>query len=116
MKYLVPGICVITGTQAADARHGYRSEAAAIFIKVASPLRTVIFEGNGSTRGSMRPETHNSRAKLTANGFTRTGYVFAGWNTGRLGKGRRYAGGASYGFVANVTLYAQWTRSRVRPR
>jgi len=116
VKYLVPGICVIIGTQAADASHGYRSEAAAIFIKVSSPRRTVIFEGNGSTRGSMRPETHNSRAKLTANGFKRTGYVFASWNTGRRGKGRRYAGGASYGFVANVTLYAQWTRSRVRPR
>ena len=116
VRYLVPGTCVIIGTQAADASHGYRSEATAIFVKVSSPRRTVIFEGNGSTRGSMRPETHNSQAKLTANGFKRTGYVFASWNTGRLGKGRRYAGGASYGFVANVTLYAQWTRSRVRPR
>lgn len=50
VKYLVPGICVIIGTQAADASHGYRSEAAAIFIKVSFPRRTVIFEGNGSTR------------------------------------------------------------------
>ena len=113
VKYLVPGVCVIIGTQAADASRGYRSEDAAIFIGVSSPRRTVIFEGNKSTRGSMRPETHNSRAKLTANGFKRTGYVFASWNTGRSGKGKRYAGGASYGFAANVTLYAQWTRSRV---
>ena len=64
----------------------------------------------------MRPETHNSRAKLTANGFKRTGYVFASWNTGIRGKGKRYAGGASYGFAANATLYAQWTRSRASTR
>ena len=46
---------------------------------------------------------------LTTNTFTRPCYSFAGWNTDAGGSGTAYADGATYGFGADVTLYAQWT-------
>ena len=46
---------------------------------------------------------------LTANGFTRTGYTFASWNTLANGTGTSYAAGASVTLYGDTTLYAQWT-------
>ena len=46
------------------------------------------------------PRDPQLAGQLTANGFKRAGYVFASWNTGIRGKGKRYAAGASYGFAA----------------
>ena len=52
------------------------------------------------------------------NGFTRDGYVFAGWNTKPDGTGTAYQSGnvineidMSAGSVQNVTLYAQWQKA-----
>jgi uncharacterized repeat protein (TIGR02543 family) len=50
---------------------------------------------------------------LTSNGFSRTNYVFAGWNTASDGSGTAYADGASVTDLtttvgATITLYAQW--------
>ena len=50
---------------------------------------------------------------LTANGFSRTGYAFAGWNTAADGSGDAYDDGAEVrnlatGSGATVTLHAQW--------
>ena len=50
---------------------------------------------------------------LTANGFTRTGYTFAGWNTFSNGSGTSYTDGQSVVNLtdaqgATVTLYAKW--------
>ena len=71
---------------------------------------TVTFNGNGSTGGSMSPETDSAATALTANAFTRTGYTFSGWNTVATGTGGTpYADGASYPFTASATLFAQWT-------
>jgi uncharacterized repeat protein (TIGR02543 family) len=69
---------------------------------------TVTFNANGSS-GSMASETASSAAALTTNSLTRTGYTFSGWNTAADGGGIVYADGASYGFGASVTLYAQWS-------
>jgi len=71
---------------------------------------SVTFDANGGT-GSMTVQTrnYNAAAALTANTFSRTGYTFAGWNAAANGSGTGYADGASYGFTANATLYAQWT-------
>jgi hypothetical protein len=53
---------------------------------------------------------YNTPTALTANGFTRTSYIFAGWNTAANGSGTSYADGANYTIGATpVTLYAQWT-------
>ena len=70
---------------------------------------TVTFLGNGSTGGSTAAQTQSATTNLTANGFTRTGYTFSGWNTIAGGGGTAYANSASYGFTTDLTLYAQWT-------
>ena len=46
---------------------------------------------------------------LTANGFSRTGYKFSGWNTTADGSGTAYKDGSSAAPTADMTLYAQWT-------
>jgi uncharacterized repeat protein (TIGR02543 family) len=72
-----------------------------------NPSYTVTFNANGGT-GATASETENAPTALTADGFTRTGYTFAGWNTSPTGGGTAYGAGASYPFTANATLYAQW--------
>lgn len=78
---------------------------------------TTAYEGKTVT-----PVTH-----LTANSYTRTGYVFTGWNTKPDGSGRTFADKAEiYNLSAadwndrstwtaeddgTITLYAQWRRS-----
>jgi hypothetical protein len=54
-------------------------------------------------------EPYGSATDLTANGFSYTGYTFAGWATAADDSGTAYADGASYPFTASATLYAQWT-------
>ncbi|ALU13690.1 cell surface protein [Eubacterium limosum] len=76
---------------------------------------TVKFDGNTADGGSTANQamTYDQAANLTANGYTKTGYTFNGWNTQSDG------GGTSYTNVQNVinltategetvTLYAQW--------
>ncbi len=72
---------------------------------------TVTFNGNGNTGGSMPNESFTSGVgkALSANGFTRTGYTFTGWNTQANGSGIAYGAGATITITANTTLYAQWT-------
>ena len=75
----------------------------------------VAFNGNGNTGGSTATETftYGTAKALTANGFTRTGYQFNGWNTNAAGTGTNYSNGQS---VSNLTttnkgtvnLYAKW--------
>ncbi len=72
----------------------------------------VTFNGNGSDGGSTATQSivYNTPTALTSNGYTRTGYTFAGWNTAANGGGTAYANTASYTIgAADVTLYAQWT-------
>ena len=74
----------------------------------------VHFEANGGT-GTMNDQKHKygTTKALTANAFTRAGYVFAGWNTKADGTGKSYANQKE---VKNLTaelngifnLYAQW--------
>jgi len=76
---------------------------------------TIVFNGNGATSGSTASKTmtYDIGDALTANGFSRTGYSFAGWNTKADGTGTSYI---DKNWVANltsvnggvVTLYAQW--------
>lgn len=71
----------------------------------------VIFDGNGSTAGSMSNQTiaYNTTANLTTNAYTQTGFAFVEWNTAADGSGTSYADGASYTIgLGNETLYAQW--------
>ena len=76
---------------------------------------TINFDGNGSTGGSTASQqiAAGNTASLNANGFTRNGYAFTGWNTAADGSGTSYADGADYTVTPatgdiSVTLYAQW--------
>ena len=76
---------------------------------------TINFDGNGSTGGSTASQqiAAGNTASLNSNGFTRTGYVFTGWNTAADGSGTSYTDGADYTVTpatgdVTVTLYAQW--------
>ena len=79
------------------------------WIVIPPALHTVTFLGNGFDAGATAPETNSVAAVLTSNGFTRTGYTFAGWNTAINGSGATYANGATYSFAADLTLFALWT-------
>ena len=74
----------------------------------------ITFVANGSDEhpvtGTMEPQTviKNTETALNANGFTRTGYNFTGWNTASDGSGTPYADGANITLTADTTLYAQW--------
>ena len=80
----------------------------------AKPGVTISFNANGGT-GTMNMQKIDAgqSANLTANTFTRTDYVFTGWNTEPDGSGTSYSDQANYTAPASednkiVVLYAQW--------
>ena len=59
------------------------------------------------------------RGALTSNGFAKSGYTFAGWNSNAYGTGTAYTNGQSVSNLtstngATVTLYAQWTPNTLK--
>lgn len=73
---------------------------------------TVTFDSNTGT-GTMPAQivSYNVATPLNANTFTKTDYVFTGWNTSANGTGTAYAPGASITNLGDITLYAQWIES-----
>ena len=76
---------------------------------------TIKFNGNGNTGGSTASMsmTYGTAKALTANGFTKTGYVFNGWDTKADGSGTDYSNQQSVKNLtttngATITLYAKW--------
>lgn len=76
---------------------------------------TVSYNGNGATGGSTANSSHtyDSAKALTANGYRRNGYTFAGWTTNADGSGTVYGNRASVKNLTSanggtVTLYAKW--------
>lgn len=74
---------------------------------------SVVFNGNGSTSGSMSDEsmTYDSSKKLTANSYSKTGYHFLGWSKSSTAKVATYTDQESVLNLATsgtVTLYAVW--------
>ena len=83
-------------------------------LKLAVPTYTVTYDGNGADSGKTTdPTAYATGAKATvkANGYTRNGYTFTGWNTKADGSGDSYAEGDPIEMLGNVVLYAQWTRN-----
>jgi uncharacterized repeat protein (TIGR02543 family) len=73
----------------------------------------IIFNSNGGT-GTMADQSIVSgiSAPLTANAFTKSGSVFAGWATTATGTTVEYADKASYTMGgSNVTLFAIWSQN-----
>lgn len=82
----------------------------------------VKFDGNGAKGGSMPNQAFRTRPgrfatgtqALSANSYSRYGYIFAGWNANADGTGTSYSDGQSVKGLATTpggvaTLYAQWT-------
>ena len=76
---------------------------------------TIVFNGNGSTSGSMSKltMTYDVAKNLTANAYEKTGHIFTGWNTKADGSGTSYADKQSVKNLtatngATINLYAQW--------
>ena len=73
------------------------------------PSRTVKFNGNGATGGSVANITKaaGSSFKFPANKYTKTGYTASIWYTDKSG-GTRHTEGST-GTVSNTTYYVHWT-------
>ena len=78
----------------------------------------VVFYANGG-KGTMATQTisRNKSTKLTANKFTRSGYVFLGWAKSKTGA-VAYANGSAVKNLApagaSVTLYAKWAVAKYK--
>lgn len=80
---------------------------------------TIQYNGNGATGGSTPSSTHyqDVAQALTANGFTKTGYHFVGWDTSEDGATVVYTDGQSVTNLSDVNgdvidLYAVWEPNR----
>lgn len=83
-------------------------------LKLAVPTYTVTYDGNGADSGKTTDNTAyatGTTATVKANGYTRNGYTFTGWNTKADGSGTPYKAGEQITMNNNVILYAQWTRN-----
>ena len=75
---------------------------------------TVTYRGNGADSGRTADATAyppGEIATVKANGYTRDGCTFTGWNTEPDGSGAPYKAGDRITMTGNVVLYAQWTRN-----
>ncbi len=78
---------------------------------------TITFDANGGS-GTVPSaiSTYVGVANtIPSNSLTRTGYTFNGWNTASNGSGTAYATGSTITPSGNVTLYAQWKTTYVKP-
>ncbi len=80
------------------------------------PMYAVTYDANGATSGTV-PKDSNAYAPgaiVTVSGNTgnlsKSGYIFAGWNTKADGSGKAYAANATFSMdSAAVMLYASWS-------
>ncbi|MDA8902048.1 InlB B-repeat-containing protein, partial [Aquiluna sp.] len=73
----------------------------------------VTYNSNSATGGTVpasQSKVHGVALTLATNSgsLVRTGYTFAGWNTGTDGLGTTYAAGATYSVEAADELFAKW--------
>ena len=77
---------------------------------------TITFNANGGSGSVSAISTYIGVANtIPSNSLTRTGYTFNGWNTASDGSGTAYATGSTITPTGNVTLYAQWKTTYVKP-
>ena len=82
--------------------------------KMTAQTFTVTYRGNGADSGRTADATAYAPgevATVKANGYTRDGCTFTGWNTEPDGSGAPYKIGDRITMTGNVVLYAQWTRN-----
>lgn len=77
---------------------------------------TITFNANGGSGSVAAISTYVGVANtIPSNSLTCTGYTFNGWNTASDGSGTEYATGSTITPSGNVTLYAQWKTTYVKP-
>lgn len=77
---------------------------------------TITFDANGGSGSADAINTYVGVANtIPSNSLTRTGYTFNGWNTESDGSGTAYATGSTIKPTGDVTLYAQWKTTYVKP-
>lgn len=77
---------------------------------------TITFDANGGSGSVDAISTYIGVANtIPSNSLTRTGYTFNGWNTASDGSGTAYATGSTITPTGNVTLYAQWKTTYIKP-
>ena len=89
---------------------------ASISIPALAPA-TITFNANGGS-GTVPSaiSTYVGVANtIPPNSLTRPGYTFNGWNTASDGSGTAYATGSTITPTGDVTLYAQWQTTYVKP-
>lgn len=71
---------------------------------------SITYNGNGATGGttSTGTKTDGETYYISANGYTRTGYDFVGWNTDSSATTAQYSPGQAYTTNAALSLYAIW--------
>ena len=72
---------------------------------------TITYHPNGASGDEVVESKVGSESyTIRSNMFSRSGYNFTGWNTEANGNGTSYSAGSSYSELANLDLYAQWSR------
>jgi len=106
-----------SGTSYANgATYSFASDLA-LYAQWTSGFNSVTFsENDNPSDTTVADQTDNVTTNLTSfsslsPSFARTGYTFSNWNTNANGAGTTYADGASYNFLNDLNLYAQWTQN-----
>lgn len=75
-------------------------------------VKTIHFYGNGATIGDTEPMfvSEGSKVTLPSCGFSKTNYIFKGWNTKANGTGESYKPNATLTTIPSK-LYAQWAKT-----
>jgi len=103
-----PGTDSTCGTVTIGGVTGYITEKTYVYAPTDVPYTVTFSANDGTERTTTQGFYSNTPQALTANTFTRTDYVFLGWNTKPDGSGGDYADGAVVNNLGDVTLYAQW--------
>lgn len=69
---------------------------------------SVTYDANGGSGTAPAIQSGSSSYIVATNTFTRSGYVFNGWNTAVDGTGTSYSEGSNITPSSNTMLYAQW--------
>ena len=89
---------------------------ASISVPALAPATITFNANNGSGTVPSAINTYVGVANtIPSNSLTRAGYTFDGWNTASDGSGTAYATGSTITPTGNVTLYAQWETTYVKP-
>ena len=98
-----------TGTNYSPGQSVYLTSSLSLYAKWKACSVTVTYYPNGGTGSNIvdnvRPNTYYT---IRQNTFTRTGYVFDGWNTNANGTGTNYSPGQSVYLTSSLSLYAKW--------